>query len=113
MGVPINRPHLLQRTTPTVPKDAGSNVSRLDYVSGTVDTVRGLFQTRGGKAAITPQGQQYTFDAMFYTVVDDMAVYQRIGFEVEDFTVMAVTRKHGLDGKFSHVECQLTRDNDG
>lgn len=111
----LRTPHSVTLKRPAIARDADSNVATLDYASPTkTATVRCLFQTRGGQVSVGDEGAIVPFDAVIYTIEQDIEVSDRIevalSFYTGDFLVTAVVPKGRIGGTYSHTEVLLQKD---
>ncbi len=114
MGIPISQPHTVSVVTATVSRDAGSNAATQDFTAPTPRNVKGMFQTRSGDLVQDEEGKITSLDGIFYTtdqgvLVDDLMTVTLPGIS-EKFVVASRSVKMGVDGGFSHVEHDLSRE---
>jgi len=115
MSVLSTTPHTVLQKRPDRPRDPDTNATELDYGNPTKEeNIKGLFQSRGGVKSITDEGENIPFDAMFYTLVTDVAdddlLVVDLGWVAGNFVVVSVEPKPDLDGVFDHTEVLLRKD---
>lgn len=115
MGLLTDTPHSAMRIRPGSSRDA-SNATVLVYTgdSAVRKTIRGFYQTRGGRFVLVEEGMGYNLNAFFYTTETDLLNQDILIISIPgstgNFRVMNVESKYDDDGSFSHNRLSLQKD---